>query len=163
MKKPFIEAGRIVNTHGVRGEVRIEVWLDSPEYLKSFPRVFVDEKEYKVVSAFVHKHFLIAALDGVSDLNAAMTLKGRPVQIAREDARLPEGGYFLQDLLGAEVISEDGGHFGTLTDIMEKPASEVYVVTDPDGDEHLIPAVPAFVLKADADAGRITIRLIEGL
>ena len=163
MKKPYIQAGRIVNTHGVRGEVRIEVWLDSPAYLKTFPRVFVDGEEKKILSAFIHKQFLVAQLEGIPDVNAAMPLKGKTVTVAREDARLPKGGYFLQDLIGAEVQSENGIRVGTLTEILEKPASEIYVVTDGGGEEHLIPAVPAFVLSADADEGVVTVRLIEGM
>ena len=161
MKEAFIDAGRIVNTHGVHGEVRIEVWLDSPDDLKRFHRVFVDGAEKKIRSAFVHKRFLVAALEGIEDMNAAMPLKGKTVQIAREDAHLPEGAYFLQDLIGAEVRCEDGSTFGTLTDILERPASNIYVVTDPEGKEHLIPAVPAFVLTADESV--ITVRLIPGM
>ena len=163
MKEAFVEAGRIVNTHGVRGEVRIEVWLDSPEYLKTFPRFFLEGKEIKVRSSFVHKHFLIAKLEGIDDINDAMPLKGKTITVAREDAGLPDGAYFLQDLLGAAVRREDGTEVGTLTDILERPASEIYVVTDGEGREHLIPAVPAFVIAADADAGVVTVRLIEGM
>lgn len=163
MKEPYIQAGRIVNTHGVRGEVRIEVWLDSPAYLKTFPRIFVNGEEKRILSAFIHKQFLVALLEGVSDVNAAMTLKGKVVTIARADAQLPNGGYFLQDLIGAEVHSENGMRVGTLTEILEKPASEIYVVTDTEGNEHLIPAVPAFVLSANADAGIVTVRMIEGM
>lgn len=163
LKEPFIPAGRIVNTHGVRGEVRIEVWLDSPAYLKTFPRIFVDGEEKKILSAFVHKQFLVAQLEGISDVNGAMPLKGKTVMVARVDAGLPEGGYFLQDLIGAKVQSEDGKNIGILTEILEKPASEIYVVTDTEGYEHLIPAVPAFVLSSDADAGVVTVRVIEGM
>ena len=75
LKEPYIPAGRIVNTHGGRGEVRIEVWLDSPAYLKSFPRVFLGGEEKKVLSAFIHKQFLVVQLEGIPDVNAAMPLK----------------------------------------------------------------------------------------
>lgn len=163
MKEAFIEAGRIVNTHGVRGEVRIEVWLDSPDYLAGFPRIFVDGIEKRIRSSFVHKQFLVAVLEGINDVNSAMPLKGKTVKVAREDARLPEGGYFLQDLLGAAVRTEDGKTVGTLTEILERPASNIYVVTDTSGTEHMIPAVPAFVIAANADAGQITVRMIEGM
>ena len=76
---------------------------------------------------------------------------------------LPPGGYFLQDLLEARVVLEDGSEVGTLTEILERPASDVYVVKAPDGREILIPAVPAFILRADADAGVVTVRLLEGM
>lgn len=162
-KKRFIDAGKIVNTHGVRGEVKMEVWLDSPEYLGSFPRVFVAGREYQLLSSRVQKSFLIAALEGIGDINAAMPLKGKAVQIAREDAGLRDGEYFLQDIIGAEVFDEAGEKIGILTEILERPASPVYIVRGEDGAEHLIPAVPAFVLETDPDAGRITVRLIEGM
>ena len=160
-KKQYIEAGRIVNTHGVAGEVKIEVWLDSPQFLKSFKRCFIDEREVKLLSARVHKGFLIAKLQGVEDVNAAMALKGRTVFIDRADARLPKGAFFLQDIIGASVVDESGSEIGKLVDVMETPASNVYVVKGER--EHLIPAVPEFILSTDADNGIITVHLIEGM
>ena len=127
-KKQYIEAGRIVNTHGVAGEVKIEVWLDSPQFLKSFKRCFIDRREVKLLSARVHKGFLIVKLEGVEDVNAAMALKGRTVFIDRADARLPKGAFFLQDIIGASVVDESGSEIGKLADVMETPASNVYVV-----------------------------------
>ena len=160
-KSAWIEAGRIVNTHGVAGEVKIEVWLDSPQLLKRCGRVFLDGRELAIRSGKIQKQFLIAKLDGVEDVNAAMALKGRVVEIARDDARLPKGAFFLRDILGASVVDEEGREIGKLTDVLERPASNIYVVQGET--EHLIPAVPAFVLNTDADAGVITVRLIEGM
>lgn len=160
-KKEFVEAGRIVNTHGVAGEVKIEVWLDSPEFMKKFKRLVLDGRELRVASARVHKGFLIAKLEGVDDINAAMPLKGRVVSIRREDARLPKGTFFLQDIIGAAVVDESGGKIGTLTDVMEGPAGNIYIVSGER--EHLIPAVPEFIRSTDAEAGLITVRLIEGM
>ena len=161
-KKALIEAGRIVNTHGVQGEVKIEVWLDSPQFLKSFKRLYLGaEQELRVVSARVHKGFVIAHLDGVDDVNAAMTLKNKTVSVRREDARLPKGAFFLQDILGARVVDEDGREIGVLEDVLETPASNIYVVKGES--EHLIPAVPEFIKKTDADAGVVTVHLIGGM
>ena len=160
-KKQYIEAGRIVNPHGVAGEVKIEVWLDSPQFLKSFKRCFIDRREVKLLSARVHKGFLIVKLEGVDDVNAAMALKGRTVFIDRADARLPKGAFFLQDIIGASVVDESGSQIGKLVDVMETPASNVYVVKGER--EHLIPAVPEFILSTDADNGIITVHLIEGM
>ena len=101
-KKAFIEAGRIVNTHGVQGEVKIEVWLDSPQFFKRFRRLYTaDGTEWGVVSARAHKDFVIAKLAGVEDVNAAMELKNKTLSIRREDARLPKGSFFLQARLSA--------------------------------------------------------------
>ena len=160
-KKQYIEAGRIVNTHGIAGEVKIEVWLDSPQFLKSFKRCFIDRREVKLLSARVHKGFLIVKLEGVEDVNAAMALKGRTVFIDRADARLPKGAFFLQDIIGASVVDESGREIGKLADVMETPASNVYVVKGER--EHLIPAVPEFILSTDAENGIITVHLIEGM
>ena len=99
--------------------------------------------------------------EGVGDVNTAMALKGKTVSVYRADAALPHGAFFLQDIIGAKVVDEDGNEIGTLTDVMETPASNIYVVTGKT--EHLIPAVPEFIKKTDADAGVITVHLIEGM
>ena len=161
-KKALIEAGRIVNTHGVQGEVKIEVWLDSPRFFKSFKRLVPDSgEELKVLGAKTHKGFVIARLEGADDVNAAMRLKGKTVSVRREDAALPKGAFFLQDILGAKVVDENGAEIGTLVDVMETPASNIYVIKGES--EHLVPAVPEFIKKTDADAGIVTVRLIEGM
>lgn len=160
-KQQYIDAGRIVNTHGVRGEVKIEVWLDDAQMLRRCGRVFLGGAERKLLSAREHKGFLIAALEGVEDVNAAMALKNRVLQIDRADARLPEGAFFLQDILGAAVVDDSGAELGKLSDVLELPRHRVYVVRGER--EILIPAVPEFVLRTDAEKGQITVRLIEGM
>lgn len=157
----FIEAGKIVNTHGVRGEVKISVWLDSPEYFCTFKTLYLDGEAMKLVSARPHKGFAIVKFDGVNDINDAMRLKNKTVHILRSDAKLPDGGYFLQEIMGARVVGEDGTEIGVLKDILETPASLIYVVSGES--EHLIPAVPEFVLSTDVDNGVVTVRLIEGM
>ena len=160
-KSKFLEAGEIVSTHGVRGEVKILPWTDSAEFLRRFKTLYIHETPYAVKSAFVHKGCLIAALEGVEDVNAAMALKGRTVCFARADARLPKGRFFLADILGAHVVTEDGTEVGTLVDVIENPTQNVYVVKGER--EHLIPAVPEFILHTDAENGVVTVRLIEGM
>lgn len=160
-KQSYIDAGKIVNTHGVRGEVRIEVWLDSPALLKRCGRVYLGGEEKRILSAREHKGFLIAQLEGVADVGAAQALKNRVVQIARADAKLPRGAYFLQDIIGACVVDESGAEVGRLAEVLELPGQRVYVVKGET--EHLIPAVPAFIRNTDAENGVITVRLIEGM
>ena len=123
--------------------------------------MFLGGEEKKLLSAREHKGFLIAQLEGVADVNAAQALKNRVVQIARADARLPRGAFFLQDIIGASVVDESGAEVGTLAEVLELPTQRVYVVRGET--EHLIPAVPAFILNTDAEAGVITVRLIEGM
>ena len=160
-KQQYIEAGKIVNTHGVKGEVKIQVWLDSPEFLKTFKKIYIDDKAVRVLSSRVHKNFLIAFLEGVNDVNEAMRLKNKTVYIDRKDAKLPRGAYFLQDIIGATVFDQNGAEVGKLVDIMETPASQIYVVKGES--EHLIPAVDEFILSVNADKGEIKVKLIEGM
>ena len=159
--KQYVEAGMIVNTHGINGEVKIEVWLDSPEYFRSFKRLYLNGAEKKILSARVHKSFVIARLDGVEDLNAAMALKGKTVEILRADAHLKEGEFFVQDILGFRVVDEQGTELGRLADAVETPASMIYVVKGER--EHLIPAVKEFILNIDAEREEIRVHLIEGM
>ncbi|NLT63590.1 MAG: 16S rRNA processing protein RimM [Clostridiales bacterium] len=161
MMKKYLEAGKIINTHGVKGEVKIHSWTDSAEFLMKFKHLYIDEKPFKLVSSRVHKSFLIAQLEGISDVNDAMVLKNKTVFIDRSDVDLPEGSFFLQDIIGASVVDESGTELGKLTDVLEMPASNVYVVTGER--EILIPAVPQFIIKTDVDAGVVIVRLIEGM
>jgi len=161
LKKQYLEAGRIVNTHGVRGEVRIEPWADEAAFLTRFKRFYMDGQPVKVRSCRVHKTLCIASLEGIDDVNAAMALKGKVIFIDRKDAKLPKGTVFLQDILGARVVDEDGNELGVLEQVLPAPAASVYVVKGER--EILIPDVPAFILDKDADKGVITVRLIEGM
>ena len=163
MKKQFLEAGKIVNTHGVHGEVKIVPWADSPTFLQQIPRIFIDEKPVKILSARVHKQFLIAKLDGITNVNDAIALKNKVVWISREDIQLPEGNFFIQDILGLPVLEEDGTALGTLKEILPNPSGDIYVIADENGAERLIPDVPAFIVEKNLVAGHIKVRLIEGL
>ena len=160
-KAEKIDAGKLINTHGITGEMKAEVWLDSPQFMKTFRRFFIGKKEYDVLSSRIQKGFLYLKLAGVEDLNTAMSLKGSVLQIAREDAHLPAGTYFLCDIIGARVIDERGGEIGILTDVEENPAAPIYVVKGER--EHLIPAVPEFIRQVDAEQGLVTVRMIEGM
>ena len=159
--KEYVEAGKIVNTHGVSGEVKIEVWLDSPAFFKQFSRLYLNGEERRILSARVHKQFLIARIEGVDDLNAAMALKGKTVEVLRADAPLKEGEFFIQDILGFTVVDERGNIVGKLVDAEEAPAAMLYHVVGES--EHLIPAVPKFILKIDDRHETILVHMIEGL
>ena len=157
----YLEIAKIINTHGVKGEVKLEPWTDSPEFLAQFKRFYIDGKPYKLLKYSVQKHFLIAKLEGVDDVNAAMVLKNKTVCGDRGDVKLEKGRFFIQDIIGASVVDESGAELGKLTEVLDLPAGNVYVVKGER--EILIPAVPEFVLKTDAKAGVVTVRLIDGM
>ena len=157
----FLDCGQIVNTHGIRGEMRIVPWADSPDFLRGFDTLYVDGAPRKVVSARVHKGSVIAKLDGVDTVEKAMRLKGKTVQIRRADAKLPEGAFFLADIIGLEVVDEDGQKLGVLKEVLSPSIQQVYVVAGER--EILIPAVPQFILETNIEGGYIKVRLIEGM
>lgn len=160
-KRQYLEAGEIVNTHGIRGEVQIVPWADDAAFLRTFKTLYIDNNPLRVERSTVHKKRLIAKFEGVDDINAAMPLKGKVIFIDRADAKLPKGHFFIQDILGASVVTETGETVGTLTDVLDMPQGQIYQVRGET--EHLIPAVPEFVLRVDVDGGVITVRLIEGM
>ncbi len=161
MKKQFLEAGKIVNTHGVRGELRIQPWADSPEFLTGFKKLYIDGEEFALASCRVHKDCVIAKFEGLDDINDAMLLKNKIVFINRDDARLPAGHHFISDTLGISVYDESGALLGTVSDVLTLPANDVYVVKGER--EILIPAVPDFIKELDIENERMTVRLIEGM
>ena len=164
MKKQFLEAGKIVNTHGIRGEVKIQPWADSAEFLQGFETLYLDEnKAVRLLSSRVHKSHLIAQLEGVTDIDAAIALKNKVVYIRRADVTLPPGHFFIQDILGLPALDEAGASLGTLKDILSRPAGDVYVIAGEDGAEHLVPDVPDFILEKNLEAGFIRVRLIDGM
>ena len=162
MGSGFLEAGKIVNTHGVRGEVRLQPWADSPDFLASFERLFIEGSPVRVLSSRVHKGCVIAALDGVSDLEGAIRLKNKTVYISRDDVDLEEGRHFVADLIGLRAVdAETGADIGKVSDVLSLPANNVYVIVGER--EILIPAVPQFVEELDIAGGYIRFRLIEGM
>jgi 16S rRNA processing protein RimM len=161
MKDKLLESGRIVNTHGIRGEVKIVPWADSPEFLCQFSTLYIDGAPRTVRAARVHKGNVIALLDGVNDVNEAMLLKNKVVSIDRDDVELPEGAFFLADIIGLDVIDESGAKLGILTDILSPSVQQVYVVKGER--EIMIPAVPEFILETNVAGGYLKVRLIEGM
>ena len=162
MKNQFLEAGQVVNTHGVRGEVKIVPWCDSPEFLCGFDTLYIDGAPVKVRESRPHKGNVLARLEGVDDVNAAMRLKNKVVSIDRTGVVLPEGRHFLADLIGLKVVNDDTGEeLGILEEVLTPPAHEVYVVKG----EHayMIPAVDEFLVETNVEGGYIRVRLIKGM
>ena len=165
-KKKYLECGKIVNTHGVKGAVKLESWCNTPADLAKLKRIFLvhgnETKEYRVAHASVFKQFVIAELDGIADFDSALALKNTVVYADREDFELNEGDYFIADLIGLQIIDvADGKVYGTLKEIINRGASDIYVVETPTG-ERMIPAVDEFVKEVNVDKG-IFISPIEGM
>ena len=159
--KEYLDCGQIVNTHGVRGEVRIVPWADSPDFLCQFSTLYIDGAPRRVLSGRVHKGSVIAKLDGVDTVEEAMLLRDKTVQIRRADAKLRSGTFFMADIIGLDVVDEDGRKLGTLKEVLSPSVQQVYVI---EGErEIMIPAVPEFILETNIDGGYLKVRLIEGM
>ncbi len=158
----WMETGKVVNTHGIKGEIKIEPWCDSPDFLLSFKELLIGKNVFRVLSSRVHGKMVLASLEGIESVQDAQRLKEQSVSIDRTGVNLPEGRYFVQDLIGLAVLGQDGVRIGTLYDVMSMPAQDVYVVRGEDG-EHYIPAVPEFVLGIDIEGGFISVKMIEGM
>ena len=163
MQKQFLEAGQIVNTHGIKGEVKIVPWCDTPEFLCGFDVLYLDGKPVRVESARPHKNNVIAKLAGVDVVNAAMCLNNAVVYIDRSRVELPEGRHFIADLIGLEVReAASGAVLGRIAEVLTPPANEVYVVKG-GGREYMIPAVDEFLAETNIEGGYIRVHLLEGM
>lgn len=158
MKLQFLEAGEIVTTHGVRGEVKVYPWGDGPEFLMEFKRIIIDAKEYKVEQCRIQKGCNLVKLSGVDSMEEAQLFRGKVVKVYREDS--PANLIFAAELIGVSVYA-DGVCIGQVAEVMDYPGNKVYLVKGQF--EYMIPAVKTFVLSTDIDNDRMEVRLIEGM
>ena len=158
MKLQFLDAGEIVSTHGVRGEMKILPWSDGPDFLLDYKRVRIADRDYTVESCRIQKTCNLLKVGGVDTVEDAQALRGKTVQIYREDA--PKDLIFAAELIGVAVYC-DGQQIGKVVDVLDYPGNKVYVV---EGEyKYMIPAVKAFVLNIDMDAETMQVKLIEGM
>ena len=163
MKQERITVGVIVNAHGIRGEVKLNPVGFDPAFLAEFDRFSIGGKETRVLSSRVHKSVLLLTLPGVEDMDAALALKGKTVEIFADDVELPEGEYFDVELEGCTVLDDTTGEeLGKLTRVLHYPAHKVYEVKG--AREYLIPAVPqVFIASVDIDGGVVRVHNMKGL
>lgn len=165
-KSEYIECGKIINTHGAHGGVKIEPWCNTPKDFASLKKVFFLEgavyTEKKIIKSSVFKQFVIADIEGIDDMDKAMLLKNTVLYAARADFKLADGEFFISDLEGLEVIDADNGTvYGTLAETINRGASDIYVVKTANG-ERMIPAVDEFIDRIDLDRG-VFVRPIPGM
>lgn len=167
MKKEYLEIGKIVNVHGLKGDVKIMPWCDDPELLCEFDSLYIDrdKKEIFIEDARVFKNMVIMRFEGCGTVEAAEKLRNKVLYIHRDDLELEEGVYFIQDLIGLQVIDADTGKvYGTLKDVSPTGANDVYEVRDEEQNKtYWIPAIPQVIIETDVDGGIMKIRPLEGL
>ncbi len=161
----YLEAGKIVGTHGVQGELKLENWTDSPVLLKKIKNLYFDKGETNagLSSSRVHKNMLLIKLDGVEDLNQAEKLRGKILYMDRNDVKLPKNRFFIVDLIGLKVYDGNTQEFyGEITEVFETGANNVYKI-EKDGKDYLFPAVDHMIKKTDIENERIEILPIKGI
>ena len=164
-QKPYLEAGQIVGTHGVRGEVRVQPWCDSPQQFATFKKLYWDNqgKQPIKLKARPHKNIALALLEGIDTVEAAQVLRGKMLYVDRKDLKLPKGHYLVQDLIGLTIVDADTGvTYGTLTDVSQTGANAVYHMATEKG-EVLIPAIPDVIIEVNLKKDILRLRPMKGL
>lgn len=163
----YLEAAKIVTTHGVRGEMKIEIWCEDAEFLKRFKILYLDQngtKPVRVLSVRPIGRMGLLKLAGVEDMDAARAMCGRVLYFHRADAHLPEGTWFYQDLAGCEVRDADTGRvYGTVKSVDHPGPQDIYTVTGADGGEYRFPGVPEFLKELNPPEGYIRVAPIPGM
>jgi len=160
MNKNLLPTGQIVNTHGLRGDMKIMPWADDRSDLLDFDRFFIDGKEYEVQHSSQQKSMILLKLKGVDSIDEANKLRGKELCISRDDVELEDGVVFIADLIGLPVLA-DGVEIGKITEVLTLPGNDVYVVKGEH--EYMIPAVQEYVEPLDLAEGCVRVTLIEGM
>ncbi len=165
MKKEFLEIGKFVGTHGVRGMVRIQPWSDDGEFLTQFKRFYLDNGKTKIEMSKItpHGNVVLAAVKGVDTIEDAEKLRGKVLYIKRDDAHLPEGRYFVSEIIGAKVFDADtDALLGTLSDVSSTGANDVWHIKNGEK-EYLVPAIPPVIIDVNIETDVIKIKLLKGI
>ena len=166
MKKQFLEIGKIVNVHGLGGVVKVMPWCDSAEFLCEFETLYRGKEHtpMEIERASVQKNMALIKFAGIDTPEAANALRNTVLYMNRADVELDDDTYFIQDLQGMQVVdADDGRTYGTLHDVLQTGANDVYEVQSPAGKMLLVPVIPEVVLKVDFETDTITIRPLKGL
>ncbi len=166
MKKEYLETGKIVGTHGIKGALRVQPWCDSADFLKQFKYLYTDkngENRLNVLSIQPHGNIVILTVKGIDSIEKAEALRNKVIYIDRKDADLPEGRYFIDDLIGSVVTDADTEKvLGTLSDISSTGANDVWHITN-NGKEYLVPAIDEVIVSVDIENSSVSIRALKGI
>lgn len=164
--KQFLEIGKIVAVQGLKGEVRVEAWCDSREFLCEFDRLYFDKGKtvVEIERSHPHKNIVLMKIKGVDTVEQAQEMRNKILYMDRDDVELEEGSYFVQDLIGLEVFdADDGACYGKICEVTETGANDVYHIKDDEGRIRFIPAIPDVVIETNITEGKMLIHKLEGL
>lgn len=164
----YFEIGQIVNTHGVKGHVKVKPFTDDVEQFETLGKILVVKNketiEMEIEEVKYHKDMVLLKLKGVDDMTTAERYKGCYIKIHRSNAReLEEGEYFIADIIGSDVYTDEGEHLGKVDDIYNTGSNDIYVVKDELGKQILLPAIKDVLLDIDVEKQKVTVHLLKGL
>lgn len=167
MKKQYLEVGKIVNTHGLKGEMKLQLWCTGIEFLENMKALYLDssgEQPVRLLSVRPQKRDALICIDGVNSIDSAALLKNKVLYMDRSDVQLPPDHHYIQDLIGCKVIDIDSGKvYGIVKDVVNLGASDIYVLVNEEEQELMIPAIPDIVRELDMDSAVIRIKKMKGL
>ena len=156
--------GKIVSAVGLKGEVKVYNYSDRPDIYEDTESIYVDDVLMRVKNVRLQKNMIILKLEGIEDRDAAERARGSELFVTEDDLpELPEGEYYIRDLIGMDAVLEDGSRLGVVTDVIQNTAQDIFEVKTDEGKQVLIPKVPEFVLGIDLEKNTVTLHLIEGM
>lgn len=164
MKKEFLEIGKIVGVHGLKGFMKVQYWCDDSDFFCSFKKFYLNENTVlDVESSKPHGNIILLKAKGISTIEEAESMRGKTLLIKREDAILEEGRHFIEEIIGCSVYdSENGELLGKLTDVTDNPANDIWHI-EKEGREYLFPAIDEFIVSVDVETEKIVIKVLKGI
>ncbi len=167
MIKDYLEIGQIVGTHGIKGEIRVNPWCDSPDFIRQFKTLYYDKKGEKAVSVTAcrsHGNIALLKLGGIDTVESAAALRSKVLYMKRSDAEIDDGSYFIAELKDCTVVDAENENiiYGILSDVSQTGANDVWHIKK-DGKEYLIPSIPDVVKSVDVVSGIIKITPLKGI
>ena len=164
----YFRVGVIANSHGVKGEVKVYPTTDDATRFKDLETIYLDEngtyKELHIKSVKFVKNLVVLGFKEYNNMNDILGLKGMELYVDRENAiPLNEGEFYVADMVGADIVTDEGNHFGTLQDVLKTGANDVYVIKTDEGKEVLFPSIPECILEKDLENKKITVHIMDGL
>ncbi len=164
MKNEILEIGKVVNTHGIRGELKIQPWCDDPAIFDELEYIYIGGEKYNITRSRFHKTCEIVAVEGINNINEAELLKNKIVTIEREMlGELPEGTYYIADIIGLEVRSTNGNILGVIDNVISTGSNDVYEVKREGKKPLLLPVIDEVINEVNLNDGYVSVTLIKGL
>lgn len=164
--KKYLEIGKIVSVHGLKGDVKVEPWCNEPEFICEFDKLYSKDgkKEYEIERSRVQKNMVIMKIKGIDSVEVGQAIRNKILYMDRDDVELEKGYYFFQDLIGLTVIDTGSQKvYGKIADVFQTGANDVYHIKSDEGKSYYIPAIPDVIDKVDLDDGKMYITPLEGL